>query len=102
MKLILLFLCIIFSILGLCEALHNIKLLLIFPKRRMKLSSVVILNEKTAVQQMLFVGEQYKWLGTKFADRVIAVCENFSSDTVEECKTIADKYDIRLVVKGGV
>ncbi len=102
MKLFLIFIVLVFSIFGLCEALHNLKLLLIFPKRKMQSSMVVILKENTAEQQMLFVGEQYKWMGTKFADRVIAVCENFSAEMVEECKSIADKYGIKLVVKGRV
>lgn len=100
MKLFLLFVVLVFAIFGLGEFLHNLKLMLIFPKRKMQSSMVVILNEKTALQQIQFVGEQYKWLGTKFADRVIVVCENFSADLVEECKNISNKYDIKLVVKG--
>ncbi len=102
MKLLLFFAFLIFAILGLCEAVHNFKLFLIFPKRKMQSSMVVVLDKDTAEQQMIFVGEQQKWLGTKFADRVIAVCENLPSETVEICKQLAVKYGIKLVVKGRV
>ena len=102
MKLLLFFTVLIFSVFGFCEALHNLKLLLIFPKRKMQSNMVVILSKDTAEQQMLFVGEQQKWLGTKYADRIIAVYENLPFDTVEACEQLAVKYDIKLVEKGRV
>ena len=94
MKLLLFFTVLIFSVFGFCEALHNLKLLLIFPKRKMQSNMVVILNKDTA--------EQQKWLGTKYADRIIAVYENLPFDTVEACEQLAVKYDIKLVEKGRV
>lgn len=100
MKLLLFFLGIIFSLFGFCEALHILKLYVIFPKRKMNSTLVIILNEETATNQIIFAGEQFKWLGTKFADRVLAVSEDLDEETVKECKILAEKYGLRFVVKG--
>ncbi len=100
MKLLLFFLILIFSLFGFCEALHLLKLFIIFPKRKMNSSLVIILSEETAINQITFAGEQLKWLGTKFADRVLAVSEDLNEETVKECKMLAEKYGIKFVVKG--
>ena len=102
MKFLLFFVCILLAIFGLCEILHNFKLWLIFPKRDINSTLVVFLNEQTATEQMVFVGEQFLWLGQKFANRVIAVAENFSDQTLSDCHKLAVKYGIKLVVKGRV
>lgn len=87
-------------LLGLCEFLHFLKLILIFPKRKMHSTMVVMLKEDTAIKQTVFVGEQFKWLGDKFADRVIVVAEDLSCEAVAECKEQAEKYNLKFVVKG--
>ncbi len=88
------------SIFGLCEFLHFLKLLLIFPKRKMYSTLVVMLKEDVAVRQTVFAGEQLRWLGNKYADRVIIVSENLSEETVNECLKEAEKYNLKFVVKG--
>lgn len=100
MKLLLFFLFLLLAIFGLCEFLHLIKLLLVFPKREMNSTLVVMLREETAIKQTVFAVEQLKWLGNKYADRVIIVAENLSTDTLHECERLAKKYNLKFVVKG--
>ncbi len=99
---VLLFVVIVFSILGICEFLHFLKCILIFPKRRMHSTLVVMLCEETAISQITFAGEQHKWLGTKLADRVIIVAENLKQDTLSECENLAARYNFKFVVKGRI
>ena len=100
MKILLFFIVLALFILGLCEFLHFLKLLIIFPKRKMHSTLVVMLKEETAEKQIIFSGEQLKWLGNKYADRVIIVAENLSSSTLAECKFLSEKYNFKFVVKG--
>ncbi len=102
MKVLLFAIFLVFSVLGLCEFLHFLKCILIFPKRRMYSTLVVMLREEIAISQITFAGEQYKWLGNKLADRVIIVAENLSSDTLIECENLAIKYNLKFVVKGKI
>lgn len=100
MKLLLISLVLIFSVLGLCEFLHLLKCFLLFPKRKMNSTLVVMLKEETAVNQTVFAGEQYKWLGSKLADRVLIVASGLKTETVEECERLAARYNLKFVVKG--
>ena len=63
---------------------------------------VVMLQEGTAISQIAFAAEQYKWLGTKFADRVIVVAENLKQHTLLECENLSAKYNFKFVVKGKI
>ncbi len=100
MKLLLFFVFLLLFLFGLCEFLHFLKLALIFPKREMHATLVVMLKEETAIKQTIFAGEQLKWLGNKYADRVIIVAEDLSFDLVAECELQAKKYNLKFVVKG--
>lgn len=102
MKLLLFFVFLSFCVLGLCEFFHLLKCFMIFPKRKMHSTLVVMLNEATAVNQTAFAGEQYKWLGNKLADRVLIVAEGLSEATLTECEALAQKYNLKLVVKGRI
>lgn len=102
MKVLLFVVILVFSVLGLCEFLHFLKCILIFPKRRMHSTLVVMLREETAISQITFAGEQYKWLGTKLADRVIIVAENLKQDTFSECESLAARYNFKFVMKGKI
>ena len=102
MKLLLFFIILSLCVLGLCEFLHILKCFLIFPKRKMQATLVVMLNEATAVKQTAFAGEQYKWLGNKLADRVLIVAEGLNESVVKECELLCKKYNLKLVVKGRI
>ena len=111
MKVLFFVVILVFSVLGLCEFLHFLKCILIFPNRQMCSTLVVMLREETAnsgivkvngKSQVTFAGEQYKWLGNKLADRVLVVAENLNSDTLSECENLSAKYNLKFVVKGKI
>ena len=96
LKYICFFILIIFALFGLCEALHSLKLKLILGKGKINSKLVVFLENGTAEKQLTFVGEQYIWLGKKYADSVVADVSALDSDTYKRCKPIAEKYYISL------
>ena len=88
------FIILVFAVFGLCETVHLIKLKFIFPKRKMNSKLVIILDDETAEKQLIFAGEQYLWLGDKFADSIYADNSKLSFETYLRCKEIARKYNI--------
>lgn len=100
MWLILAFIFLVLFIFGLCEFLHWIYLIFIFPKRKMNSTMVVMLDKETAIRQIIFAGEQLRWLGDKYAERVLIVAENFSNELLFECEELSHKYNLKFVVKG--
>lgn len=50
--------------------------------------------------QLQFIVEQYRWLGRKYADKVIAVNTfETENDVLIRCKKIALKHDVILIDK---
>lgn len=88
------FILLIFAIFGFCEAAHLLKIMILFPKRRMNSQLVIRLENETAEKQLIFAGEQYLWLGNKFADSVLADNSMLDESTYLRCKKISQKYNI--------
>ena len=88
------FILLVFALFGFCEAVHLLKIMLLFPKRRMESQLVIRLNNKNAEKQLIFAGEQYLWLGDKLADIVLADNSDLDTVTYSRCKEIAKKYNI--------
>ncbi len=97
MKFLLFFVTVIFALLGISEFLHILKIRLILPKGKTNTRLFINLKEETALKQITFVGEQYIWLGRKYADAVFAVGSDLSEETFIECEVIAKKYGIRML-----
>ena len=91
------FILLIFAIFGFCEALHLLKLLILFPKRNMNSQLIISLKNETAEKQLIFAGEQYLWLGDKFADSILADYSSLDKATYLRCKKIAQKYNIKFL-----
>lgn len=91
------FILLIFAIFGFCEASHLLKLLILFPKRNMNSQLVIRLKNETAEKQLIFAGEQYLWLGNKFADSILADNSSLDIPTYLRCKKIAQKYNIKFL-----
>lgn len=91
------FVLLIFAIFGFCEAVHLLKLIILFPKRRMNSQLIIRLENEIAEKQLIFAGEQYLWLGNKFADSILADSSYLDKSTYLRCKKIAQKYNIKFM-----
>ncbi len=88
------FILLFFAIFGFCEMIHFIRLKFIFPKRKMNTELIIHLENEIAEKQLMFAGEQYLWLGNKYADTIVAENTKLDFNTYMRCKRIADKYNI--------
>lgn len=90
------FILVIFALFGICEFAHLIKLLILFPKRRMNSQLIIKLDKNNAEKQLMFAISQYLWLGDKYADSILADASELDDDTYCRCKIIAEKYNILI------
>ena len=93
-KIILIALSLILCIIGLAEVLHAIKLFL-FGSNHKKLSfSLVILSKENYLQQLRYVEEQRSWLGSKYADYILAINDYLEPTDIRDALEYAKKFGI--------
>lgn len=86
----------ILALLGLCEVLHGICLLFIAPKRLPKAFSVVCTDSADPVRQLHYAGNAFSWSDPLGCRLKIAVCDLPAGERREECRRIAERYDMIL------
>ena len=90
----------VFAILGLCEVLHGLWMLLISPKFIPKTFSLVWLyDENDPVRQLHYAGNLFSWCNRADKDYKIAVYAGESEELFKECMKIASGYDMIFTTK---
>lgn len=95
-KIILIILFGIMALLGLTEMFHAVKLIFISPDETARSYSVIVLSSGYAVEQLRYAYEQRLWLGSVYADDIIAVVSRLDDDEISECESFAEGRDITL------
>ncbi len=70
----------IFTVLGVCDFLHGIWMLILRPPTRLKKTLLCQLNSECDFLALNYIVERQRWHGSDFADRIIAVSEYDISD----------------------
>ena len=83
-------------ILGICEVIHAICILLIVPKRPINNYCIVNLSEEKAYYQLRFAIEQLRWNGDNYAEKIIAITDSISQTQYNRCKIIAQNNGVIL------
>ncbi len=96
MKIVLIFVGIVFAVFGFSEFLHILKLGLVFPNPKLYSHIVVNLQNETAEKQILYVWEQYLWHRNSYADFIIFNASALDEENYSRAKEIAEKYGIKL------
>ena len=86
----------VFALFGLGEIIHEIRLIFVSPKKRIRTVTLIYLEKGSAEQQLMFVSEQTAWLGRRYSDRIIAVDTGISQEERKSCERIAASYGITL------
>ena len=81
-------------ILGLTEVLHTLKQKMLFPKKYPKTRLIVYLDGENADLQLASIAEQYRWSGKGLAGEIVAVYSAISSESLENCRKLAEKHNI--------
>lgn len=86
------------SVIGLCEVVHYLSLLLFYKRSLKNKHLICLLKDDLCDLELQFIIEQYSWLGNKYADKIFAV--NFldtDSELYGRCQEIAAKNNIQIV-----
>ncbi len=78
---------IVFSIVfivGMCDLLHVLRLILIKPKIEPQKLLILRLQQEDAYQSLLSVYEKYKWHGKYLADKIICIHKNILDESVKD------------------
>ena len=84
----------ILSVLGICEVIHAVRLLLLLPERRYYNYSLLYLKKGKAISQLKFAVEQRKWFGDTYAEFIIAVYDDLDSEELKTCSELVKKDDV--------
>lgn len=82
------------AVLGLAEILHNLKCILLKPKKDIISYKIIVLTDDNPANQLLYAAEKFLWNGCDNGLNLIAVYNNLSFENFIECEKIAKRYDI--------
>lgn len=93
---VLLALFMIFSIIGICEFIYILRLMVCFPSIRMQNYSFIILKKGFAIKQLVFLWQKIKWQGDEFALGIIAITDELDVNELFECERFINDKNILL------
>lgn len=96
MKIILTFLVLILSVIGLSEVLHNLKLFLLKPKSA-DTFVVCPLNDEFSVLKLKYVIEKMRWNKINYAEQIVAVSSAELDGALNDCCSLADEHNIKVI-----
>ena len=87
---------VVFASLGICDFLHTIKTVFLFPGIKTNSFCIVFLKPEYAVCQLRFFAAKLRWYGGEYADGVIAVTDKLSQSELASCERCCYGANIRL------
>lgn len=94
MEILLAFIFIFPTILGVCEILHFIKIHITASQKPNRLYTVIVLDNDSPQEQLNYIINQLVWYGNKKIGTVIAVNSFLDEVNFSSCKDIAEKYNL--------
>lgn len=85
-KAIFLTLTVVFASLGICDFIHTLKTIFLFPEVRVNSYSVLFLKSGHAVSQLRFFAAKLRWYGSEYCDRIIAVTNDLDDVEAAACE----------------
>ncbi len=95
-KSVLIVVCVLLAVSGLCEFIHTIRVAFCIPKKGRRGVMVVWLKPGICTQQIRFVSQQIEWYGSAYADHIIAVTSEVGDEELTECRALTENTDIIL------
>ena len=93
---ILLTVAVVFAALGICDFLHILKTLFLFPGIKTENYSLVFLKRGYAICQLRFFAAKLRWYGDEYANGIIAVTDELSQSESALCERCCYGANIRL------
>lgn len=86
-------------VLGMCEFIYVLRMLLYYPKVKMCNYLIVTLKKDFAVNQLDYLWQKIKWHGDSFANGIIAVIDDLENHEVLACNNYAKNKNISICFK---
>ncbi len=83
------FLClVVLSVIGLCDLMHYIKLLLLKPSKRVDSTLLIKLSGENDFENLNYILEKFRWQGSNLAKRVVCIFNDTTEkDLIREFKS---------------
>lgn len=95
-KSLLLVLALIFTVIGICEALYFFRMIFFNPGTYFNKYTIVFLKKNYSIKQLEFLWQKIKWHGSEFATAIIAITDNIDSDEIDCCNRFIIGKNIEL------
>lgn len=77
---------VIFAALGLCDFLHILKTVRLFPGIKTLSYCIIALREGYAQNQLRFFASKHRWYGNEYCDKIIAVTDDLEATELASCE----------------
>ena len=98
-KSFLMFFIFVLAIIGICELVYILRMLLFCPNIRVQSNSMIILKKGYAIKQLNYIWQKIKWYGDDFAVSVIALTDDIDYDERLDCINFINGKKIILCTK---
>ncbi len=97
MSVIVLLFIIFLSVIGLCDILESIKLLLLRDKKQKNKIICCMLKNEASEISLRYIIEEYKWSGKFLADKIVVVNYLKDSKVAVRCKELAEYFGFDFI-----
>ena len=95
-KIILLVITVALAALGLTEFVYGMRFCALAPKC-LNSATVLVLKEKDALSELEFAIFRSKWFGDRYSTCIIAITDDLTEETLNECRKLTEDTDVVLV-----
>ena len=81
-------------VLGLCEIIYMIRMLVSYPGFRVKNYNIIVLKSTYALKQLYYLSQKISWFGDSYALGIIALTDYLNEDEINQCIKFASGKNI--------
>ncbi len=84
------------AVLGMAELIHTAKLWLVSSRHNPKRVMIVVPDNNNFEKQIMGVYEDFKWQGSKYAQRIVVMDNLLNGENKKECAALAAKLGFEI------
>ncbi|MBR4761611.1 MAG: hypothetical protein IK086_03145 [Clostridia bacterium] len=87
---------VVFCALGICDFIHTVRSMLLYPDVKTNRYCVIFLRRGHAICQLKYYSFKLRWFGAEFCDCLIAVTDNLFETEIAACERFCYGSSIHL------
>ena len=84
------------AVIGICEIIYVIKMIVNYPSKKVSVYSLIVLNKGHSILQLNYIWQKFLWHGNSFACFVIALVDEIDENELIQCKDFIKQKNIIL------